>query len=206
MGDLQEKTMINAFTNSRKALAGSVLAILLGAVSVAATADDDRPERDDGMKGHACFDGRDRDGWDRDGRNGGGRHMRHADTDNMRPGMMSMGPGMMPMGRMGEERELVWRDLDLTDGQRADMTGIRDKMRKDHWAVTGAMMDIHNTIRDLYAAEKFDEKALNKAYGKLAELQQQMFLIGTQAKTKMMALLSSEQRQQLMDKKHALRD
>ncbi|MFK4753189.1 Spy/CpxP family protein refolding chaperone [Oceanobacter antarcticus] len=188
--------MINAFTNSRKALAGRVLAILLSAASVAAAADDDRPERGDGMKGHACFDGRD----------GGGRYMRQGHNDEMRPGMMTMGPGMMPMGRMGEGRELVWRDLDLTDEQRADMTGIRDKMRKDHWAVTGAMMDIHNTIRDLYAAEKFDEKALNKAYGKLAELQQQMFLIGTQAKTKMMALLSSEQRQQLMDKKHALRD
>jgi Spy/CpxP family protein refolding chaperone len=49
----------------------------------------------------------------------------------------------------------------------------------------------------LYAAKTFDEKALNKAYGKVAELQQKMFMVASEARTHMYGLLTAEQRQQL---------
>jgi Spy/CpxP family protein refolding chaperone len=178
--------MTHILTNSRKAVAGGMLAILLGTTSIMAIAADDRPDKAKGMKdGQACVDER-----------SGGFGMHRRDQDGMG---MGMGQGME---RMDGRYKLAFRGLDLTDKQRDDIRDIRDSMQKDRWAVTGKMMDAHNKIRDLREADKFDAKAINKAYEELAELQQEMFMIGVQAKTSMVSLLTTEQRQQLKEERH----
>jgi Spy/CpxP family protein refolding chaperone len=180
--------MIKHISNTRKVLAGSLLAVVLGTASIAAIAGDYRQGMGGKMgPGMNCQDD--------NGRPDRGYRMDRDDEMGM-PGM-GMGHGMMGMGRMGGDRDFAFRGLDLTDEQRATMTTIQDKMRKDHWALMGEMMDARNTIRDLYAAKTFDEKALNKAYGKVAELQQKMFMVASEARTHMYGLLTAEQRQQL---------
>jgi Spy/CpxP family protein refolding chaperone len=191
--------MIKHIFNSRKVLAGSLLAVVLGTASIAAIAGDYRQGMGGKMEGEMnCQDD--------NGRPDRGYRMDRDDDMGM-PGMgrdqgmgmsgMGMGHGMMGMGRMGGGRDFAFRGLDLTDEQRASMTSIQDKMRKQHWALMVEMMDAQNTIRDLYEAKTFDEKALNKAYGKVAELQQKMFMAASEARTHMFGLLTAEQRQQL---------
>ncbi|WP_221801328.1 Spy/CpxP family protein refolding chaperone [Oceanobacter mangrovi] len=226
--------MKTSMMKSKKALLGTALAVVLGVSSVAAIAGDrlkddqagfrgdrdneDRPVCDerDNDRGHmqqsGFRDGRgDRDGHgDRDGRGG---MMDGRGFGPQMAGMQGMGPGMgagMAPGMMGGQPDMMgfgMRGVDLTDSQQTAMTKLQDQIRKDHWVARGAMMDVQNKLRDLYMADKFDEKAINKAYGEMAEIQQKLFLSTTKARTSMMALLTDEQRTSLKEmRKHPKRD
>jgi Spy/CpxP family protein refolding chaperone len=121
-------------------------------------------------------------------------------------GMMGMGMtggggmGMMGgggMGMMGGDGLGMFGMLDLTDEQRTKISKIHDDLRKQHWAMMGKMMDEQNALRDLYQADVLDAKKIGAVYGNLGKLRQQMAETHVEAKNKIHALLTPEQRDQM---------
>ena len=105
------------------------------------------------------------------------------------PGMMGgygMGPGMMGYG-IGPQIP------DLSAAQQAKITEIQDETRKKQWQWMGMMMDEQARLRDLYNMPKRDSAAIGKVYGKIGELQRQMFESSVDAHKRMEAVLSKEQ-------------
>ncbi|MCY0965875.1 Spy/CpxP family protein refolding chaperone [Parathalassolituus penaei] len=222
--------MSNEFFSSRKILMGGVLAAVLGTASLVVIAKDATTETLADDQQRSCEDrGHDGDRFDRrDGQRGerDGRHGREMaggmGRGEMGPGMQGgmhggmgrgeMGPGMqggmhggMGRGGMGPDMfgsERAFGKLELTAEQRTAMTSVQDEARSKNWELMGEVMKVNNRIRDLYAADKFDEKALNQAYSNLASLQQKMFVSGSEARTHMLSLLTDEQRQQLKADDH----
>ncbi len=124
----------------------------------------------------------------------------------MGPGMMGgygggcgMGPGMMGgygtgPGMMGP----YWGSgIDLTEEQQAKINQIQDETRKTHWGLMSAMMDQQARLRDLYAAPKRDQAAIDQAYKTFGSLQQQMYNTSVDAQKRMEAVLTPEQQEKL---------
>ncbi len=122
------------------------------------------------------------------------------------PGMMGgygggcgMGPGMMGgygtgPGMMGP----YWGSgIDLTEEQQAKINHIQDETRKTHWGLMSAMMDQQARLRDLYAAPKRDQAAIDQAYKTFGSLQQQMYNTSVDAQKRMEAVLTPEQQEKL---------
>jgi len=114
----------------------------------------------------------------------------------MGPGMMQgwgghgMGPGMMGgYAALGE--------LDLSDEQIAGINRIQDETRKVHWAQMGTMMEHQARLRDLSLARQPDNEAIGKAYRDLGDLQQKMIESGLDARKRIDALLTKEQKEKL---------
>lgn len=224
--------MSNEFFSSRKILMGGVLAAVLGTASLVVIAKDattetlaDDQQRSCEDRGHDGdrFDRRDGHHGDREGFSGrdsrdnrGDRHgrdmagdmhggMGRGDMPGMSGGMHGGMNGGMGRGDMGPGMfvsERAFGKLELTAEQRTAMTSVQDETRSKNWELMGEVMKVNNRIRDLYAADTFDEKALNQAYSDLASLQQKMFVSGSEARTHMLSLLTDEQRQQLKADDH----
>ncbi len=109
----------------------------------------------------------------------------------MGPGMMGgmMGPGMM--GYAGPP------GLNLTSEQRAQASKIDDASRKKTWGIMGGMLDASSKLRELLSASTRDRAAISAAYKQVAELRQQMFELGLDAKDEFERILSGDQREQL---------
>lgn len=132
----------------------------------------------------------------------------HGHGHGMGPGMMGghghgMGPGMMGghghghgmgpdmMGSAGAQ------GLNLTSEQRAKASKIHDATRKKIWAIMGGMLDASSKLRELLSASARDRTAISVAYKQVAELRQQMFEVGLDAKDEFERILSGDQREQL---------
>jgi Spy/CpxP family protein refolding chaperone len=116
----------------------------------------------------------------------------------MGPGMMGpgmMGPGMMGHGMMGHMGPM-WM-LNLTAEQRAQIRGIHDEQRTQRWSIMGKIMDESSQLHVLYAAEKWDPKAIGAVYGKIFDLKRQMIEASISAHNRWEAVLTQEQRDQL---------
>ena len=205
--------MSNEFFSSRKILMGGVLAAVLGTASLVVIAKDATTETLADDQQRSCEDrGHDGDRFDRrDGQRGerDGRHGREMaggmGRGEMGPGMQGGMHGGMGRGGMGPDMfgsERAFGKLELTAEQRTAMTSVQDEARSKNWELMGEVMKVNNRIRDLNAADTFDEKALNQAYSDLASLQQKMFVTGSEARTHMLSLLTDEQRQQLKADDH----
>jgi Spy/CpxP family protein refolding chaperone len=101
------------------------------------------------------------------------------------------------MGMMGGDGLGMFGMLDLTDEQRTKINKIHDDLRKQHWAMMGKMMDEQNALRDLHQADVLDAKKIGAVYGNLGKLRQQMAETHVEAKNKIHALLTPEQRDQM---------
>jgi len=119
----------------------------------------------------------------------------------MGDGMMGgMGMGMtggMGMGMMGSMHGAPFQMLDLTSEQRTKINKIHDELRRKNWEALGKIQDEEAKLRDLYAADKRDPKAIGAVYGSIYALKRQMIEAGIDAHNRMEALLSDAQRAQL---------
>lgn len=116
----------------------------------------------------------------------------------MGPGMMGgygmggmMGPGMMGGGYGGLAA------LNLSDDQRAKIAEIR----KDVWGKQRAvMLGMHGQMDQMHEAfdpSKADDAAARKAYDAMAAAHKQMFEANLDARKRIDAVLTAEQREQL---------
>lgn len=184
-----------------------LFAIILAAplaVTAASVAEKSDPDM------HAADDAMDHD------RSGGGCRMcaargRMAGMDkggDMDMGAMPMrGPEMMMPGMMGPMAVMSAPDamarqhrlamLDLTPAQRAQVDKIQNETRSRNWDALGKVMDAQAKLRELYAADTLDAKAIGAAYASLAKSQQQIIEAQAEAINRMHAVLTPEQREQL---------
>lgn len=118
----------------------------------------------------------------------------------MGPGMgmgggMGMGPGMgkgmMGGGMMG------YGMLDLSADQQGKINKIHDDARRKNWATLGKIQDEQAKLRDLYAADKRDVKAITNTVAGVQALERQMLETRLDAHNRMDALLTDAQREQL---------
>jgi Spy/CpxP family protein refolding chaperone len=117
----------------------------------------------------------------------------------MGPGMMGgyapgygMGPGMM--GGFGPG---FGYGMDLSDEQRAKMSEIQQELAQKHWELMGRMHQQGGPMSQAFGPGPIDEKAARKAYEAMAEAQKQMFDLSLQARKRIDAVLTPEQREQM---------
>jgi len=116
----------------------------------------------------------------------------------MGPGMMAapggygMGPGMMGGGFRGE----AYAGLDLTAEQRQKIAAIEQATAKAQWQLMGTM---HQQGHHMYgmSGPGIDEADARKAFQTMTETQKAMFETQLEARKKVDAVLTKEQRDQL---------
>lgn len=97
------------------------------------------------------------------------------------------GPGMME----------PWWSLDLTDKQRAAIDKIMEERHKSHWPLMSRMFEAQGKLDALYNAEKWDSKAIDKAYDELFKIQRELTEEHVKIHNSIMEQLTPEQREQL---------
>lgn len=123
-----------------------------------------------------------------------GHHGMMGDYDAMGPGMMGYGTGYGMMSG--------FRALDLSDEQRAKIDRIGDETRRKNWELTGKIQQDSNALRDLYYADTPDPAAIGKAYQKIFDLRRQMIESSIDARNRMEAVLTKEQRDRFRQTRH----
>jgi len=101
------------------------------------------------------------------------------------------GPGMMS-GMMEP-----WWALDLTDKQRAAIDKLMEDRYKSHWPQMTRMFEAQRKLDQLYNAEKWDSKAIDKAYDDLFKVQREVTEEHVRIHNSIMEQLTPEQREQL---------
>jgi Spy/CpxP family protein refolding chaperone len=119
------------------------------------------------------------------------------DPDMMANCPMGMMGGGMGRGMMGGMHGAPFQMLDLTSEQRTKINKIHDELRRKNWEALGKIHDEEAKLRDLYAADKRDPKAIGAVYGSIYALKRQMIEAGIDAHNRMEALLTDAQRAQL---------
>jgi Spy/CpxP family protein refolding chaperone len=108
----------------------------------------------------------------------------------MGPGMMGgYGPGMMGFGALGA--------LNLTDAQRAKIADIQRELSQKHWELMGKAFEERNKLLEQFESGKTDDQAARKTYQAMAEARRQMFESSLDARKRIDAVLTPEQREQL---------
>ena len=115
---------------------------------------------------------------------------------------MGMGPGMMG-GGMGAGMGMMgggmgpYGMLDLSADQQGKINKIHDEARRKNWTTLGKIQDEQARLRDLYAADKRDVKAITNTVAGIQALERQMLETRLDAHNRMDALLTDAQREQL---------
>jgi Spy/CpxP family protein refolding chaperone len=116
----------------------------------------------------------------------------------MGPGMMGgYGPGGMGPGMMGGFGPGFGYGVDLSDEQRAKISGIQQELAQKHWELMGRMHQQGGPMSQAFGPGPIDEKAARKAYESMAEAQKQMFELSLQSRKRIDAVLTPEQREQM---------
>ncbi len=105
-------------------------------------------------------------------------------------GGMMMGPGMMGG---------VYGELDLSKEQRDQIAKIRSETRRKHWELMGKMHDEQDKLAAQLAADTPDSAAIGKQYQRIQELQRQMLESSIDARNRMQAVLTEEQKGKLRE-------
>lgn len=112
-------------------------------------------------------------------------------------GMMHRGPGTMGIGPLGM--------LDLSDEQRTTIRKLQNDLRKRHWNTMGQIMDEQSELRELFAGEQHDPKAIGAVYGKIFDYRRQMIEEKIEAMNRMRAILTEEQQKRLKQMRRGMR-
>jgi len=117
----------------------------------------------------------------------------------MGPGMMGgygpgggAGPGMM-RGYGGD----AYADLDLSADQRKKISDIREQTGKAMWQLMGTMHEQDYHMNGMMGPGALDEQAARKAYESMAATHKAMFDMQLEARRKVDAVLTPEQRDKL---------
>ena len=103
------------------------------------------------------------------------------------PGMMgSYGPGLGPYGR-----------LNLSDQQRIQINQIQEQVRQRHWNLMGQMRDESARLRGMMATDRPDPAAVGQQQMKVADIHRQMLESSVEARNRIEAFLTNEQKAQL---------
>ena len=117
----------------------------------------------------------------------------------MGPGMMAapggygMGPGMMGGGFRGE----AYAGLDLTAEQRQKIAAIEQATAKAQWQLMGTMHEQSYVMHGNGGADALDEAAARKSFDAMTEARKAMFELQIDARKKIDAVLTPQQREQL---------
>lgn len=103
-----------------------------------------------------------------------------------------MGPGMM--GGYGPG---CGYGPDLSADQRSKIAEIQQEVAGKRWALMEKMHEEGGPMYQAFGPGPIDEKAARKAYESMAESQKQMFELQLQARKKIDAVLTPEQREQM---------
>jgi len=116
----------------------------------------------------------------------------------MGPGMMGgygpgygMGPGMM--GGYGPGGSGV----ELSADQRAKLAEIQRDVQRKHWDLMGELHEQGSPMHEAFASGTLDEQAARKAYDAMTVAHKQMFESWLEARKRMDAVLTPEQRAQM---------
>lgn len=116
----------------------------------------------------------------------------------MGPGMMGgyggyhMGPGMM-----GGYGGYGGNGIDLSPEQSAKMADIQQEFSRKQWDLMGKMHEQNSPMHQAFGSGKFDEQAARKAYDVMTAAHKQMFEISLEARKRVDAVLTPEQREQM---------
>jgi len=117
----------------------------------------------------------------------------------MGPGMMGgygggygRGPGMM--GGYGSE---AYAGLKLSAEQQKKVTAIQQETSKAMWQLMGTMHEQGHHMQGMFGPGALDEAAARKAFQTMQETQKSMFDMQLEARKKIDAVLTMEQRDQL---------
>lgn len=117
----------------------------------------------------------------------------------MGPGMMGhgmMGHGMMGQGMMGGYGPGPGM-LNLTEQQQSKMTQIQEEVHKKHWDLMGKMNTEQMKLQQLYQSGKRDSAAIEAQHKKVYQLQREMDESWMDARDRMDAVLTKEQKERL---------
>ncbi|HEX6320160.1 MAG TPA: Spy/CpxP family protein refolding chaperone [Burkholderiales bacterium] len=124
----------------------------------------------------------------------------------MGPGMMGgygpgygMAPGMMGPGMMGGYGG-GWGygyGLDLSQEQRSKIADIQQDMARQRWELMEKLHAQGGPMYEAFGSGTFDEQAARKAYDAMAGAHKQMFESWLDARKRMDAVLTPEQREQM---------
>ena len=116
------------------------------------------------------------------------------------PGGYGMGPGMMG----GYGPGMMWGyggggfgGLNLTDDQRAKIAAIQEESSRRQWELMGKMHQQGFHMHQLFDSGKSDDAAARKSYQAMADAHKQMFEATLEARKRIDAVLTNEQREQL---------
>lgn len=70
-------------------------------------------------------------------------------------------------------------------------------MRRKNWDTYGKIMDEQARLHDLYSGETVNAKKAGAIYGSVSKLQQQVFETNIEARNRVQAVLTKEQKEQL---------
>jgi len=116
----------------------------------------------------------------------------------MGPGMM--GPGMMGPGTMGGYG--AYAGLNLSDEQRAKIAEIQQDVSRRQWELMGKMREQGFQMHRFDAPGTADDSAARKAYQVMADARKAMFENSLDARKRIDAVLTKEQREQLQRSPH----
>ena len=108
------------------------------------------------------------------------------------PGGYGMGPGMM--GGFGGE---AYAGLDLSPEQRAKIAEIQQASAKAQWQLMGSMHEQGYRMYGNAGPGAFDEAAARKSFESMSETRKAMFETQLEARKKVDAVLTPQQREQL---------
>lgn len=103
-----------------------------------------------------------------------------------------MGPGMM-FGYADE----AYAGLNLTPEQRKKIADIRQDTSKAMWQLMGTMHEQGYHMQGMFGPGALDESAARKLFQTMTETQKAMFEMQLEARKKIDAVLTKEQREQL---------
>ena len=116
----------------------------------------------------------------------------------MDPGMM--GQGMMGPGMMGGYG--AYAGLKLSDEQRAKIAEIQQDVSRRQWELMGKMREQGFQMHRFDAPGTADDSAARKAYQVMADARKAMFENSLDARKRIDAVLTKEQREQLQRSPH----
>jgi len=109
------------------------------------------------------------------------------------PGGHGMGPGMMGGGSRGGS----YAGLDLTAEQRQKIAEIQQAAAKTQWQLMGTMHEQSYGMHGNGGAGALDEAAARKSFDAMTETRKAMFELQIDARKKIDAVLTPQQREQL---------
>jgi Spy/CpxP family protein refolding chaperone len=132
---------------------------------------------------------------------GGGSCGGYGGGQGMGPGMVGGhggGYGMgMGMGGMRGDAGNAWANLKLSADQRKQIAEIRSTSSKAMWQLMGTMHEQDEHMQGMHSPGGVDEAAARKSFQTMTQTRQAMFDLQLDARKKIDAVLTKEQREQL---------